>query len=1195
MKKLFLLSIFALLGIYAINAQENRSSKSEMAAIAIDFSKIVENSNAVNLIFLSDGMKNEEGSAGEFLSKKIEVPIKNAEEFFTLAAVWEALNYTDDGIIIQYKTSIDGSSWGNWGEFKIDEHSGAKDDENNLVENKYISELFFLDKTIKFIQYQVIFKKNCKTIIKSIRFDFFSPGNDQAGLNKSGIQNPPAPSSLACPCPQPAFKTRTQWGCPAGQGPTGQLTNVTHLVVHHSASSNTSSNWSNTVLSIWNYAVNSLGYTDMHYNWLIDPNGVLYQGRAWNGNNSNVLGAHMCGCNGGKMGVCMIGDFTNSPPTTAAYNKLVELLAWKCCAINISPTGSSTGSGKACCPNSCSCSTFSINKIIGHKSGCGNCTQCPGNSFFPLIPTLRTDVQTFINSCGSGCASPSPATVSGGGTYCNSAILTASGGSGGTIYWQGTTSGGTSIADFTNPKTVTASGTYYFRAHNSCGWGSQGSVVVNIDNTTCGGNTPPTNLSVSPPTCNNPNATFNWSNNSNNWNLDVTTNSNWSSWDVKFGLIGTSETGPAGFSGGLTFQAGLTYYWRIYNGSTFTYGPSFTVPNCDPLGYLDIADCASIQGWTYDPDYSGLSIDVHIYIDGLFATALTTTAARPDVNTMFNISGVHGYSWNLPTSFQDGSAHLVQVYAINVPSGNNPLIGTENFGPCIPVNLQSSSNSICENDNILLSWTNSGSGWYIDISTSPTFASYSNQAIPNVTSANASAGFSPAFTFQPDTIYYWRIWNGNGVHTVAPLSITVNPTPSAAAITVSDDSICPGFSTTIAASGSVGGTVDYNYYDAPSAGTLLGQNSITVTPPASSTYYLELINQFGCKSIPNPTAIPIIVNPAPSTPTVIANPDAVCLGDTALISASGSTGGIVFYNFYDSLNAGLLVGPSPLSASPSTNTVYYLEAINQYGCVADTGRVPVLLTINPLPADPVFVSGDISICFNDSTLLVGASPNAAITWWSSANAGIPLVSNDTFATPALFSSQIYYIQAQSPEGCLNPGGRIPIYVTVNPLPILTLSNDAVTFNSIFEGQIIVFTASPEGLVNYLFFLDSIPIQTGNNNIYSTNFIKDQQTVAVIATDINGCKNLYDNSIRIEVKPRSNAFTPNGDGINELFLNGLDITIVNRWGMVLFEGKNGWNGQHNGKDLPDGTYFYIIKLYNLASEITQISGPVTLTR
>ena len=711
----------------------------------------------------------------------------------------------------------------------------------------------------------------------------------------------------------------------------------------------------------------------------------------------------------------------------------------------------------------------------------------------------------------------------------------------------------------------------------------------------CAGNTPPTNLSVTTPSCNNPNVTFNWTNSASNWKIHVTNNSSWSNWDIKSGINGTSATGPAGFSGGLTFQAGLTYYWRIYNGSTFTYGPSFTVPNCDPLGYLDIADCASIQGWTYDPDYSGLSIDVHIYIDGLFAAALTTTAARPDVNTMFNISGVHGYSWNLPTSFQDGSAHLVQVYAINVPSGNNPLIGTGNFGPCIPVNLQSSSNSICENDNILLSWTNSGSGWYIDISTSPTFASYSNQAIPNVTSANASAGFSPAFTFQPDTIYYWRIWNGNGVHTVAPLSITVNPTPSAAAITVSDDSICPGFSTTIAASGSVGGTVDYNYYDAPSGGTLLGQNSITVTPPASSTYYLELINQFGCKSIPNPTAIPIIVNPAPSTPTVIANPDSVCLGDTALISASGSTGGIVFYNFYDSLNAGLIVGPSPLSASPSTNTVYYLETINQYGCVADTGRVPVLLTINPLPADPVFVSGDISICFNDSTLLVGASPNAAITWWSSANAGIPLVSNATFATPALFSSQIYYIQAQSPEGCLNPGGRIPIYVTVNPLPILTLSNDAVTFNSIFEGQIIVFTASPEGLVNYLFFLDSIPMQTGNNNTYPTNFIKDQQTVAVIATDINGCKNLYDNSMKIEVKPRSNAFTPNGDGINELFLNGLDITIVNRWGMVLFEGKNGWNGQHNGKDLPDGTYFYIIKLHNLASEITQISGPVTLTR
>ncbi len=87
------------------------------------------------------------------------------------------------------------------------------------------------------------------------------------------------------------------------------------------------------------------------------------------------------------------------------------------------------------------------------------------------------DICTFIN-----CTLPGAVTVNGGGTFCNSAILTASGGSGGTIYWQGNTNNGTSTAVASASQTVTASGTYYFRAFNSCGWGTQGSATVTIIN-----------------------------------------------------------------------------------------------------------------------------------------------------------------------------------------------------------------------------------------------------------------------------------------------------------------------------------------------------------------------------------------------------------------------------------------------------------------------------------------------------------------------------------------------------------------------------------------------------------------------------------------------------------------------------------------------------------------------------------------
>jgi hypothetical protein len=78
---------------------------------------------------------------------------------------------------------------------------------------------------------------------------------------------------------------------------------------------------------------------------------------------------------------------------------------------------------------------------------------------------------------------PGAVSVSGGGVFCNEATLIATGGSGGTIYFQGTTSQGTSTATPVPSEgiVVTNSGTYYFRAMSSSGcWGPQGSATVTI-------------------------------------------------------------------------------------------------------------------------------------------------------------------------------------------------------------------------------------------------------------------------------------------------------------------------------------------------------------------------------------------------------------------------------------------------------------------------------------------------------------------------------------------------------------------------------------------------------------------------------------------------------------------------------------------------------------------------------------------
>ncbi|NCP79763.1 hypothetical protein GW840_04345, partial [archaeon] len=78
---------------------------------------------------------------------------------------------------------------------------------------------------------------------------------------------------------------------------------------------------------------------------------------------------------------------------------------------------------------------------------------------------------------------PDPVTVLGGGATCNAnATLTATGGANGTIYYQGTTSNGTSTMNASTSEVVSSPGTYYFRARSTSGtWGTQGSATVSFN------------------------------------------------------------------------------------------------------------------------------------------------------------------------------------------------------------------------------------------------------------------------------------------------------------------------------------------------------------------------------------------------------------------------------------------------------------------------------------------------------------------------------------------------------------------------------------------------------------------------------------------------------------------------------------------------------------------------------------------
>jgi gliding motility-associated-like protein len=84
----------------------------------------------------------------------------------------------------------------------------------------------------------------------------------------------------------------------------------------------------------------------------------------------------------------------------------------------------------------------------------------------------------------------------------------------------------------------------------------------------------------------------------------------------------------------------------------------------------------------------------------------------------------------------------------------------------------------------------------------------------------------------------------------------------------------------------------------------------------------------------------------------------------------------------------------------------------------------------------------------------------------------------------------------------------------------------------------------------------------------------------------------------------NAFTPNGDGINDVFspkghgINKFEMFIYDRWGNVIFHSREfgrGWDGKIRGSDAGNDVYVYLIKVKDLNGKQREFKGHVTLLR
>lgn len=295
---------------------------------------------------------------------------------------------------------------------------------------------------------------------------------------------------------------------------------------------------------------------------------------------------------------------------------------------------------------------------------------------------------------------------------------------------------------------------------------------------------------------------------------------------------------------------------------------------------------------------------------------------------------------------------------------------------------------------------------------------------------------------------------------------------------------------------------------------------------------------------------------------------------------------------------GLTIHPSPDA------TITYTITVTMPGAPSTCPPAKASFRVNVEPVPKIIMPAtDTTVCLRDSIPLnVFVLPES----FSFHNKWIPAtyLRNDTSADNKFFAPQgdyHYQFIATSPVAHCSDTNEMTIHV-VPPFKFEKVYPLDTTIN---YGDKIQLTSISSSL-----YWSWSPV-TGLSDPYIANPIASPTSPTVytlIGINEFGCMDTAYVHINLNYTPKygiPNAFSPNGDGINDYFkIANLQYEkivlfhIYNRLGQLVYNGDNpqqGWNGQINGEPAPMDTYSYIIKLALPSGKLVTLRGNVTLIR
>ncbi len=412
--------------------------------------------------------------------------------------------------------------------------------------------------------------------------------------------------------------------------------------------------------------------------------------------------------------------------------------------------------------------------------------------------------------------------------------------------------------------------------------------------------------------------------------------------------------------------------------------------------------------------------------------------------------------------------------------------------------------------------------------------------------------------------------------------VVVNPLPVVDA--GADAEICFGDTIEIGGSptGPIGSTFSWN----PGLDLSDVSSPNPLAYPLSTTkYYISVIDQNNCV---NTDSILITVNPLP---IVEATPDdtSVCKDELVPLNATGA----ISYAWLPSDNLDNPLIANPIATS-KVNVDYVVYGTDANGCVnTDTVKIETF-NVN-------FNDATVEVCFGDSIELMpitqGNQSGITYHWSPSSGLSATNISNPK-ASPAV--DQNYQLRISNDENCTDIDS---VFVEVNETPVLRLD---VLNSPRCSGSVLEITNLSTFATDFEWYLNG----EFKGRAYQPNFAIDnsiENELVLVGSNANCTDSLQ---LIIEAAPLldllqlkyANVFTPNGDGINDLFDLGFtgefigcaNFQVYDRWGDKVFDsniGAYGWNGYSlKGKQCPQGMYFYVVKLGT-----EEIRGSVFLSR